>query len=136
MSRSNTPKYRRHATGQATVRLSGEDVYLGKHGTQASRDKYDEVVQEWLANGRKRVTDKSGSVAKMLCEYLKHAKVYYRKGGKQTNEYPSMKRIAALVGKKFGKTPVEEFGPLRFKSVRKVWIDKGRQLEMLRRQPL
>ncbi|MFK8115618.1 MAG: hypothetical protein AB8B91_25700 [Rubripirellula sp.] len=131
MSKAGTPDYRLHATGQATVRLSGKDIYLGKYGTAASRAKYDEVVQEWLANGRRLPDDKGDSVAKMLTAFLKHAKAYYKKNGKQTNEYPSMKRIAALVGKMFGKTPVEKFGPLRFQAVRKAWIDKGNSLQTI-----
>ena len=43
------PKYRRHATGQAVVRLCGRDIYLGKHGTAESREAYQRVVGEWIA---------------------------------------------------------------------------------------
>ena len=47
------PAYRKHKrSGQAVVTLSGKDVYLGPHGTKASRIEYDRVIGEWLANGR------------------------------------------------------------------------------------
>jgi len=35
------PAYRLHKpTGQAVVRLDGRDFYLGKHGTEASQERY------------------------------------------------------------------------------------------------
>jgi hypothetical protein len=44
---SRTPSYRLHrASGQAVVTLNGRDVYLGLHGTQASRDAYDRAIAE------------------------------------------------------------------------------------------
>ena len=47
------PSYRLHkASGQAVVWL-GRDVYLGKHGSQESREKYHRLISEWLASGRR-----------------------------------------------------------------------------------
>jgi hypothetical protein len=44
------PAYRKHkATGQAVVTLSDRDVYLGPHGTKASKDEYDRRMREWNA---------------------------------------------------------------------------------------
>ena len=35
---NSVPKYRKHrATGQVIVNLSGQDFYLGPHGTKASK---------------------------------------------------------------------------------------------------
>ncbi len=48
------PKYRHHgATGRAVVTLSGREIYLGKFSTPESREKYDRLVAEWLAAGRR-----------------------------------------------------------------------------------
>jgi hypothetical protein len=45
--------YRLHrATGQAFVTLSGDDVYLGTHGSATSRRRYDVLLTAWLSNGR------------------------------------------------------------------------------------
>ena len=53
------PAYRKHRrSGQAIVTLSGQDHYLGPHGTKASKSEYDRVVGEWLANGRRTVAAK------------------------------------------------------------------------------
>ncbi len=42
-----TPSYRHHKNSrQAIITLNGRDFYLGRHGTAASREKYDRVVSE------------------------------------------------------------------------------------------
>ena len=47
------PSYRLHKpTKQALVTLDGREIYLGLHGTSASRERYDQLIAEWLANGR------------------------------------------------------------------------------------
>ena len=49
-----TPCYRRHrASGQAIVTLNGHDHYLGPYGSKSSRVKYDPLIGEWLAAGRR-----------------------------------------------------------------------------------
>ena len=50
----HVPKLRLHkATGQAVVTLNGRDHYLGQHGTPKSRERYDRLIAQWLANGRR-----------------------------------------------------------------------------------
>ena len=45
------PGYCHHKpTGQAYVNLGGKVVYLGKFGTDASREAYNRVKAEWLVN--------------------------------------------------------------------------------------
>ena len=38
------PKYRKHASGRAVVRINGQDHYLGPYGTKASRTEYDRAI--------------------------------------------------------------------------------------------
>jgi hypothetical protein len=58
--RRSLPTYRKHrASGQAIVTLSGQDFYLGSHGTKTSHLEYDRLVAEWLARGR-RPLDNTG----------------------------------------------------------------------------
>lgn len=48
------PKYSLHKTsGQALIKLGGKTFYLGKYGTKTSRCKYEKLVGQWIANGRK-----------------------------------------------------------------------------------
>ena len=51
---ASTPRYRHHKpSGQAVVTIDGRDFYLGTHGTKQSREDYDRLIGEWLANGRR-----------------------------------------------------------------------------------
>jgi hypothetical protein len=46
------PKHRFHqGSGQALVQINGCRVYLGKHGSEESKEKYQRLVVEWLSNG-------------------------------------------------------------------------------------
>ncbi len=42
---SKTPSLRRHRpTGQAVVTIDGKDHYLGRHGSEAARAMYDQLI--------------------------------------------------------------------------------------------
>jgi hypothetical protein len=50
MTEARIPKLTHHkASGQAVVRLSGSDCYLGPWGSRTARDEYDRRIAEWLA---------------------------------------------------------------------------------------
>lgn len=78
------PKYRKHkASGQAIVTIDGKMFYLGPHGTKTSKQEYDRLIGEWLANGRSLPTTvKVMTVSTLAAAYLKFAKSYYVKNGK------------------------------------------------------
>lgn len=123
-----TPKYRKHkASGQALVTLDGTDFYLGPYGTRASRIKYDRRVGEWIQNGR-RLPTTSGAVLDVveLCDaYWAHAKSYYVKDGRMTDEVDCIKTALRFVTTNYADVPVTEFGPLALKNVRQKMIDAG-----------
>ncbi|MCH8840659.1 MAG: hypothetical protein IH831_08305 [Planctomycetes bacterium] len=86
---NSVPKYRKHrASGQAVVTLNGRDIYLGPHGTKASKREYDRLTSEWLANGRGLSTGQANdlTVAELLLRYWEYPQGYYRKNGEQTSE--------------------------------------------------
>jgi len=52
--KNRVPAYRRHrASGQAMVQLDGRVFYLGDYDSEESRNAYNRLVTEWLANGRR-----------------------------------------------------------------------------------
>jgi hypothetical protein len=54
MSKPRVPSYRHHRpSGLAVVTLNGRDRYLGIWNTEASRQEYERLIGEWLANGRR-----------------------------------------------------------------------------------
>ncbi len=125
---NSLPKYRKHlGSGQAVVTLSGRDFYLGPHNTKASKLEYDRLIGEWLANGRKLSTGLSNdlTVSELLLRYWEHAKGYYRKNGKPTQEISALKSALRPVRELYGSRPAVEFGPLALEAVRQRMIDSG-----------
>lgn len=47
------PKMGRHSTGQARVTLNGKVHYLGAFGSPGAHARYAELIQQWLASGRR-----------------------------------------------------------------------------------
>ena len=101
------PSYRRHKpTNQAVVTINGQDIYLGKWNTAASKAEYDRLIAEFLANGRRLQSDSDGTVVEVLNAYRKFAEDYYRKGGRVTSEYGGIKEALKLVRELYGRTTV------------------------------
>jgi integrase len=125
------PKYCHHrSTGQAFVKLDGQQVYLGTYGSAASRQEYDRVIGEWLANGRRVPASIAGgggvTVVELLNAFRKHAEVYYRDpAGATTSSVTSFKGAVRPLRKLYGRTPAAEFGPLALKAVREEMIRLG-----------
>ena len=80
------PKYALHkATGQARVRINGKSIYLGPHGSEESRRRYDELVTD-VMKGTLNVTYHKLTIAQLCVAYVKYAKNYYVKNGRITSE--------------------------------------------------
>lgn len=124
---TRVPSYRHHKpSGQAVVTLGGRDIYLGKWRSQASKDEYQRVVGEWLANGRLLPNENGGlTVAQVALRFWEFAKTYYRKNGQATSELDEYRLTIRQLRKLYGSTPAKDFGPLKFKSVQQAMIDSG-----------
>lgn len=124
------PRYSKHrASGQAVVTLSGQDFYLGPHGTQASKREYDRVVSEWLARERRPLnaaSDAGGlTIVELIVAYKRFAEGYYRKNGKPTSEVYSILCAARVLKDLYGRELVNDFGPLKLQAVQQAMIRKG-----------
>ena len=130
------PKYRLHkGSGQALVQINGERVYLGKHGSAESKEKYQRIIAEWLVSVSEPKQDDVTSPAtvirhdlpinEMLLAYLKFAEGYYAKDGEPTKEFVCMKHALRTLLKLYGTTRVRDFGPLALKAVREHMITEG-----------
>lgn len=119
----STPSYREHkASGQARVTINDKTHYLGRYGTQASRDRYDCLIQEWLASGRSAAfggIDRL-TVVEVIAEYTLHAVEYYGDGPRSAWHNV---RVALLpLQELYATLPACEFGPLQYKTVREAMI--------------
>lgn len=124
----HVPTYRKHrATGQAVVTLDARDFYLGRYGSRASLDRYDRMVNEWLAAGR-RLPQQVGElpVKSLILLFLQFAKKYYRDAaGEVAAEFENYVTALGPLRKLYGDTNAAEFGPLALKAVRESMIAMG-----------
>src|SRR4051794_15421990 len=108
--RSLKPKYCLDKPScRAFVMLSGNRVYLGRHGTQESRDEYDRLVGEWIAQGRPRTildeSDDGPTVTQIIVAFWSAAKTMYlapphaegkRPSGELGNYFDALKPLRRL----------------------------------------
>lgn len=123
--RKRKPAYSLHKpTGQARCRIDGKDHYLGEYGSPESRDRYDDLINEWFArNGdttRYRLT-----VDDLALLFMEHVREHYRKDGKETSEVHNARLVLRHLVELHGKTRARDFGPLKLKQVRERMIDAG-----------
>jgi len=130
----STPKYRLHkGSGQALVQLDGRRIYLGKYGSDASKEKYRRLVAEWLTGHGQRPRKPEASsdhrsgltINELILAYWRFAESYYVKGGRCTDECACIKSALKRLRALYGRTPASEFGSLALKAVRQRMIDEG-----------
>jgi integrase len=126
-SKTRTPTYRLHKpTGQAVVTLNGRDLYLGVHGSDASRERYDRAIGEWLQNGRHTVDETASiTIVELMAAYNRHIEAYYLKDGQPTSEISSFRLALRPLKELYGRTRAADFGPLALKSVRDRMLGLG-----------
>lgn len=124
-----SPSYRHHkASGQALVELGGKRIYLGKHGTPESWEKYHRLLAEWVATKRAEkpsATPQQFTVNDMVLGFLDYAEKRYVKNGRQTSEVRSYKTALGPVRRLYGRAPLDSFGPRALVACRQCLIEKG-----------
>ena len=103
MPKTCIPSYRLHkATGQAYIELGGRRFFLGKHGTKTSREKYEQKLAEYLANGRKlppTMTKTGIPCQELAVHFLQWAEGYYVKNGEPTETFGHCRKAISLLVK-------------------------------------
>jgi len=120
-----TPSYLLHkASGQARVRIRGRDYYLGKHNTPESRERYHQLVAQYIADSNSApqlVECDQTSVAELVAQYVVFAKEHYRHNPDE--RYRIKAAITPLV-ELYGSLAVDEFSPKKLKAVRQHLIER------------
>jgi len=132
------PSYRKHKqSGQAIVTLSGKDHLLGKHGTVESRAKYDRLIAEWLADGRRlNVRNQEGvKVSRVLAEFLAYANGYYSdREGNPSREAMQFRAVMSPTVRLYGSIPAADFGPLALYALQQEMVVMGWCRKYINRQ--
>jgi integrase len=120
------PRCAKHASGQAVVRLNGQDHYLGRYGTKAAEEAYNRLISEWLAGGRLLPKSDGLTINELILAYWRHVIQHYRDPAGQPTRQVELVRLAMRVLKElYGKTLAANFGPLALKTVRQRMIEQG-----------
>jgi integrase len=131
--RTRTPKYRRQreASGhdRAFVELNGKRIHLGTWNSPESRQLYDRLVAEWLANHRTLPveTPRDGlTVMELVARFWLHAETYYRgPDGRPSGELSNYRDALRPLCHLYGPTPAPNFGPKSLDALRQWMIKKG-----------
>jgi integrase len=122
-STKERPQYRKHErSGRAVVTIDRQEFDLGKFESATSRSKYDQLVTEWIANGRvlpSAQQDRKITVSRLVAAYRRFAKQYYRGSTEVENFELSVKPLLTL----YGQLLASEFGPIKLKAVRQKMIE-------------
>ena len=114
------PSYRRHASGNARVTINGQDHYLGKYGTKASREKYNRLIAEYKASQKSKAFGKAALLLQdVILAFMRHAKDYYKGSDLPYRFKLSMRPVAEL----YATLPAAEFGSLQFEAVMHHWLE-------------
>ncbi|MCA9148475.1 MAG: hypothetical protein KDA92_04220 [Planctomycetales bacterium] len=125
---SSLPKYRKHkVSGQAIVTLGGHDIYLGPHGTVASKKEYDRLIAEWISNGRTSRDEAPASitVVELIAKYAAHQRATYKNHTHHRSVPARTKPVLRRLRELYGRESAADFGPLKLKALRQTLIDAG-----------
>ena len=128
------PKYRHYKPKDlAVVRIDGKDHYLGKFGSEESRQKYRRLIAEMLAAPATAPPptpqpdgDGGPTLNELLVSYWDHVRSYYVKDGRPTSEQDNLRQALRFVRPLYGPIPAKDFSPLALKAVRRAMIEAGR----------
>lgn len=123
------PKLRKHKpSGRGFVELNGRRIYLGpyppnaKKAPKATQERYECVLAEWLANGRRLPVDPHTlTIDELFAAYWKHAKAIY---ARDSSERYTIKKVMRDVRALYRSSRAVDFGPRALKAVRQKWISK------------
>jgi integrase len=129
MPKKGLPSYRLHKrSGQAVVTLNSKDFYLGKYKSKASRERYEEIIGEYIANGKKLppTQQRAGiSFRELAVYFLEWAEKYYIKDGESTESCSFCQKAITLFVKHYGEESTDNFGPLSLVFLQDEWVEQG-----------
>jgi integrase len=114
--------YRLHrGSGQAVVTLKGQTYYLGKYGSQESKEKYHRLIAESMVCANFGVKKDSIAVAEAVVKFLEYAREYYADGNEYTQNIYASRPLINL----YPSLRLADFGIPELEVVRNWWIERG-----------
>ncbi len=129
------PRLCKHSSGQGFLTIEGRQVYLGPFDDPATKERYDRLIAEWLANGRRlplEITSPNPTgitILQLVDAYRPWVKARYA-----SSEAGVIAIAMRVVRELYGATQALDFGPNRLRAVRAVMIGKGWGRRSINRQ--
>ena len=128
----SSPKYRRQKgknrkADRAFVELEGRRFYLAEYGSEESRQRFHQLVGEWMDNHLNLPIDaEHTTIVELIARFWIYAKDHYRKpNGEPTTSLGNYRPCLQVLEEVYGPTSVVDFGPRALKTIRQRLIDKG-----------
>jgi integrase len=105
---------------------TGKQVPLGPWGSADALRAYDRWCAAFLLRDPERPPRAEGlTVAELILSYLKWAEGYYRKHGRPTSEYPTIKAACGPLAKLLGDEPAASVRPSKWRDVQAEMVRRG-----------
>ena len=107
---------------------------MGPWRSKTSRNEYERLVSEWLANGRRfpaSLSSRPITITELVALYWDFASGYYVKNGKPTGQLPGVKVALRLLRSRYGHVAVRDFGPLSLRILQQHMIELGHSRQAL-----
>lgn len=125
------PSYRRQRLrdghDRAFVEMKGRRYWLGRYGTDESRQRYVQFIAEWQATGGLLADENDKLTIAQLGEaFLEHARAVYRRADRTpTKEAANCEQALQPLREIYGPTDAAAFGPKALKAVRCRMMELG-----------
>ena len=116
------PQYTRHASGQARVRIRGKAIYLGRHGSPESYQRYRQLIDEWREQQAQPFSSDL-TIGQCVVKHHEYLVKHYVKDGKLTSEVSAFKCALRHLVKLYSSEFISAFGPKKLANVRQSMID-------------
>jgi integrase len=129
MPKAHTQKYRKQKRSSgdlAFVVLNNVRHYLGRYGSNESRQAYHRLLAQWSSNAQQLPVSASEiTIVELAARFLVYAADYYRKpDGVRTPETKNFKPVIQMLKDLYGHEKVCAFGPLALKTLRAEMVKK------------
>lgn len=121
--RRRIPKLCRRPDGLAYVTLDGRRRYLGRHDAPDVEAKYEAALAEWLAGGAPGRSEAGIMIVELIERFHAHCLEYY---GPDASHIDRIKAPLRDLRRLYGDMPARDFGPLKLRALREIWIDRNR----------
>ncbi|TWU08392.1 tyrosine-type recombinase/integrase [Stieleria varia] len=121
----SVPEMKYHVSGQARVFLDGRYFYLGPHGSAEAQARYDTLVSEYLADGRKIQPVVATYQSDCVITVQNVTAEYRREIDAREQQLGRYRHLCTLLEDEYGDLPAVEFGPRRLAELRDLLVATG-----------